>query len=56
LKEGVAGTLDYLIFTILISRPGWLIYSLDEDSHGEYHKMRKMKTGIKTWRVLDSKY
>jgi hypothetical protein len=25
-EGGVAGTLDYLIFTRLISRPGWLIY------------------------------
>jgi hypothetical protein len=25
-REG-AGTLDYLIFTSLISRPGWLIYN-----------------------------
>jgi hypothetical protein len=27
-EGGVAGSLDYLIFTRLISRPGWLIYSL----------------------------
>jgi len=27
-EGGVAGTIDYLIFTSLISRPGWLIYSL----------------------------
>ena len=27
-EGGVAGTLDYLIFTRLISRPGWLIYSI----------------------------
>ena len=26
-KGGVAGTIDYLIFTIFISRPGRLIYS-----------------------------
>ena len=39
-KEG-AGTLDYLIFTSFIPRPGWLIYSLDGDPHGEYHKIQK---------------
>jgi hypothetical protein len=26
-EGGVAGTIDYLIVTRLISRPGWLIYS-----------------------------
>ena len=26
-EGGVAGTIDYLIVTSLISRPGWLIYS-----------------------------
>jgi hypothetical protein len=26
-KGGVAGTIDYLNFTMYISRPGWLIYS-----------------------------
>ena len=40
-EGGVAGTIDYLIFTSLISRPGWLIYSLDGDPHGEYHKIQK---------------
>jgi hypothetical protein len=25
LKEGVAGTIDYLIFTMIISQRGWLI-------------------------------
>ena len=40
-EGGVAGTLDYLIFTSFISRPGWLIYSLDGDPHGEYHKIQK---------------
>ena len=40
-EGGVAGTLDYLTFTSLISRPGWLIYSLDGDPHGEYYKIQK---------------
>jgi very-short-patch-repair endonuclease len=40
-EGGVAGTLDYLIFTSFISRPGWLIYSLDGDPYGEYHKIQK---------------
>jgi hypothetical protein len=26
-EGGVAGTVDYLIFTMFISRSGWLIYS-----------------------------
>ena len=26
-KGGVAGTVDYMIVTRIISRPGWLIYS-----------------------------
>jgi hypothetical protein len=26
-KGGVAGTIDYMIVTRFISRPGWLIYS-----------------------------
>ena len=39
----MAGTIDYLIFTRSISRPGWLIYSfeLDGDPHGEYHKIQE---------------
>jgi very-short-patch-repair endonuclease len=37
----VAGAIDYLIFTKSIPRPGWLIYSLDGDPHGEYHKIQK---------------
>jgi very-short-patch-repair endonuclease len=40
-EGGVAGTLDYLTFTSLISRPGWLIYPLDGYPHGEYHKIQK---------------
>jgi very-short-patch-repair endonuclease len=42
-EGGVAGTIDYLIFTRFISRPGWLIYSfeLDGDPHGEYHKIQE---------------
>jgi hypothetical protein len=28
-EGGVAGTIDYLMFTILISRPGWLIFEGD---------------------------
>jgi hypothetical protein len=27
-EGGVAGTIDYLIFTKFIPRPGWLIYSI----------------------------
>jgi len=38
----VAGTADYLIFTMLLSRPGWLI--IDGDPHGEYHKIHKDET------------
>jgi hypothetical protein len=30
----VAGTIDYLMFTDFISRPGWLIL-------GEYHRIQK---------------
>jgi very-short-patch-repair endonuclease len=42
----VAGTIDYLIFTRFIPRPGWLIYSfliieLDGNPHGEYHKIQE---------------
>ena len=37
----MAGTIDYLIFTCFISRPGWLIYSLEGDHHGEYHNIQK---------------
>jgi hypothetical protein len=40
-SEG-AGTIDYLIFTSSISRPGWLIYfKLDGDPHDKYHKIQK---------------
>jgi len=31
-EGGVAGTIDYLIFTKLISRPGWLIYSFSAEA------------------------
>jgi very-short-patch-repair endonuclease len=40
-EGGVAGTIDYLIFTRSISRPGWLILSLDGYHHGEYHNIQK---------------
>jgi len=40
-----AGTIDYLIFTKFIPRPGWLIekliIELDGDPHGEYHKIQE---------------
>ena len=40
----MAGTIDFLIFTRFISRPGWLIYliiELDGAPHGEYHRIQE---------------
>jgi hypothetical protein len=46
-EGGVAGTIDYLMFTKLISRPGWLICLSDRlISFFKHHFSNIQDTGI----------
>jgi hypothetical protein len=44
-EGGVAGNGDNLNFTVFISQPGWLIYTLELDgaSHCKYRKMQEVE-------------
>ena len=70
-EGGVAGMLDYLIFTSLIPRPGWLIYSLfitfismknknlfnrkDLKSFRSFLRNRATSAEVALWNILKSK-
>ena len=46
-EGGVAGTIDFLIFTKLYSRPGWLIKLILTDlSNGDIIKYKRLRTRI----------
>jgi hypothetical protein len=49
-EGGVAGTLDYLIFTSFSSRPGWLIYSFFITFISMKNKNLFNRKGLKTFR------
>ena len=46
-EGGVAGTIDYLMFTRFFPRPGWLIkLILTDSSNGDFIKYRRLRTRI----------